>query len=138
MVIDVLAKFIKFTLVAFLLAFGWFFYFIITYKVNPGLVSFGYDIIKKNEKSILKSAINSIEEKFVIDNLEKLSKTEGLKLDPFSIVPITSVIDRFHARENYYILYYSGADTRNCELFAEVYVNYDGTFSVTDAGKVWH
>lgn len=132
-----LVNFIKAILFVFALALGWFFYFSLTYKVNPGLLVYGYEFIEMNEKKILDRVFELVQTQ-ERDKLMEVDRKYALTLNRCRIVPISNFIDRIRAREHYYVSYYSGNNSRNYEVYAKVYVYYDGSFLVSEVGKEWH
>ena len=133
-----LANFIKAILFVFLLALGGGFYFSVTYKVNPGLLVYGYEFIEINEKNILNRVFELVRSQEERDKLMNVDRKYTLTLNRCRIVPISNFIDRLRAREHYYVSYYSGINSRNYEVYAKVYVYYNGSFSVSEVGKEWH
>lgn len=133
-----LTNFIKVILIIFILALGWVFYFSVTYKVNPGLLFYGYEFIEINENKILDRVFEIVQAQEERDELMDVDIKYTLTLNRCRIVPISNFIDRLRSREHYYISYYSGNNSRNYEVYAKVYVYYNGSFSVSEVGKEWH
>ncbi len=133
-----LANFIKAIFFVFVLALGWGFYFSVTYKVNPGLLVYGYEFIELNEKKILTRVFELVQAQEERDKLMDIDRKYTLTLNRCRIMPISNFIDRLRAREHYYVSYYSGNNSRNYEVYAKVYVYDNGSFSVSEVGKEWH
>lgn len=138
MVINVLNNIVKFIVFAVIVMLGWALYLSVTYKVNPSILTYGYKLIERNEIIILDSVIQLVETKKERERLIEIDKTMSLTLNKCRIAPISNIIDRFLAREHYYISYYSGDNSNNDEVYAKVYVYDSGDFAVSEVGKEWH